>query len=56
MYYLRILEDLGEYSDAMVQLDSYAKERSIIDKIAIAEVRGVFTSFFFLDVFFYDIP
>ncbi|GJJ06056.1 hypothetical protein Clacol_000244 [Clathrus columnatus] len=40
LYYLRILEELGEYSDALAQLDLYVTGRSIVDKVAIAEIRA----------------
>jgi len=40
LYYVHVLEELGESSEALAQLDIYAKERSIVDKIAISEHRG----------------
>lgn len=48
LYYIRILEDLHEFSFALEQLDFYAKERAIVDKTAIAEHRGLHEIYFFL--------
>lgn len=44
LYHVRILEDLGEYSEALTLLDVNAKSRAIVDKTAIMEIRGVFSS------------
>ena len=41
LYYIRVLEENGEFSDALTQLDIYAKERSVVDRTAIAESRGM---------------
>ena len=41
LYYIRVLEDLGEFSEALSQLDGYSKERSIVDRTAITESRGM---------------
>lgn len=40
LYYIRVLEEHGDFSEALAQLDTSAKERSIVDRIAIAESRG----------------
>ncbi|KIJ50501.1 hypothetical protein M422DRAFT_159469 [Sphaerobolus stellatus SS14] len=40
LYYIRVLEDLGEYAEALEQLELHAKERAIVDKTATAEYRG----------------
>ena len=40
LYHLRVLEDLGEYKDALALLDENAKSRAIIDRVAIMEYRG----------------
>ncbi|KAF8508577.1 NMDA receptor-regulated protein 1-domain-containing protein [Hysterangium stoloniferum] len=40
LYYLQVLEEMGEHSDALSQLDLYAKERSIVDRTAVAESRA----------------
>ena len=40
LYHVRILEDLGEYNDALALLDINAKSRAIIDRVAIMEYRG----------------
>jgi peptide alpha-N-acetyltransferase len=40
LYYVRLLEDLGEHSEALLILDIYAKSRVIVDRIAIMEARG----------------
>lgn len=44
LYHIRVLEDLGEYSEALSLLDVNAKSRAIIDRVAIMEYRGVFCS------------
>jgi N-alpha-acetyltransferase 15/16, NatA auxiliary subunit len=41
LYYIRVLEDHCEFSEALSQLDMSAKERSIVDRTAIAETRGM---------------
>ena len=40
LYHVRVLEDLGEYTDALALLDANAKSRAIIDRVAIQEFRG----------------
>ena len=40
LYHVRVLEDLGEYKDALSLLDTNAKSRVIIDRVAIQEFRG----------------
>ncbi|KAF5352217.1 hypothetical protein D9758_009235 [Tetrapyrgos nigripes] len=40
LYHVRILEELGEYSEALNLLDTNAKERAIVDKTAIMEFRA----------------
>ncbi len=38
--HVRVLEDLGDYAEALALLDSSAKARTIIDRVAIMEFRG----------------
>ena len=40
LYYVRILEDLGETSEALTVLDAKSKERVIVDRTVVMEVRG----------------
>ena len=40
LYHVRVLEDLGDYVEALALLDSSAKARTIIDRVAIMEFRG----------------
>ena len=40
LYHVRILEDLGENTEALALLDSSAKSRMIVDRVAIMEHRG----------------
>ncbi|KAF9443854.1 N-terminal acetyltransferase A, auxiliary subunit [Macrolepiota fuliginosa MF-IS2] len=40
LYHIRVLEDLGEFKDALDKLDTSAKERSILDRTAILEYRA----------------
>ena len=40
LYHVRVLEDLGDYAEALSLLDSSAKARTIIDRVAIMEFRG----------------
>ncbi|KAI8986666.1 NMDA receptor-regulated protein 1a [Trametes punicea] len=40
LYHVRILEDLGEHAEALALLDSSAKSRTIIDRVAIMEFRA----------------
>ncbi|KAG7091847.1 hypothetical protein E1B28_008249 [Marasmius oreades] len=44
VYHVRLLEALGEWSDALSLLDTNAKERAIVDKTAIMEFRARLTS------------
>ena len=46
LYHVRVLEDLGEASEALTMLDINAKSRAIIDRIAIMEFRGMVPSYF----------
>lgn len=41
LYYTRLLEDLGLYTESLSILDVNAKERAIVDKTSIMEIRGV---------------
>ncbi|TBU45151.1 N-terminal acetyltransferase A, auxiliary subunit [Dichomitus squalens] len=40
LYHVRVLEELGEYADALSLLDANAKSRAIIDRVAIQEFRA----------------
>jgi peptide alpha-N-acetyltransferase len=40
LYHIRVLEDLGEYAEALSLLDINAKSRAIVDRTAIMEFRG----------------
>ncbi|TFK86666.1 N-terminal acetyltransferase A, auxiliary subunit [Polyporus arcularius HHB13444] len=40
LYHVRVLEDLGDYTEAIALLDASAKERTIIDRVAIMEFRA----------------
>ncbi|KAI0766255.1 NMDA receptor-regulated protein 1-domain-containing protein [Irpex lacteus] len=40
LYHIRVLEDLGEYREALNLLDVNAKSRAIIDRVAIMEYRA----------------
>ena len=42
LYHVRVLEDLGELDEALSLLDAKAKERVIVDRTAIVEMRGYF--------------
>ena len=42
LYHIRILEDLGEYNEALNLLDVNAKSRAIIDRVSIMEYRGMY--------------
>ncbi|KAH9928580.1 NMDA receptor-regulated protein 1a [Amylocystis lapponica] len=44
LYHVRVLEDLGEPSEALALLDTNAKSRAIIDRIAIMEYRARLSS------------
>lgn len=40
LYHVRVLEELGEHTEALALLDTSAKSRAIIDRVAIMEFRG----------------
>lgn len=40
LYHVRVLEDLGEFKEALDLLDNSAKERTILDRTSIMEYRG----------------
>ncbi|KAI0674538.1 NMDA receptor-regulated protein 1a [Trametes maxima] len=40
LYHVRVLEELGAYTEALVLLDTSAKSRAIIDRVAIMEFRA----------------
>ncbi|KIK70186.1 hypothetical protein GYMLUDRAFT_150688 [Collybiopsis luxurians FD-317 M1] len=40
LYHIRVLEDLGQHSEALSLLDVSAKDRAIVDKTAIMEIRA----------------
>ncbi|KAH9849573.1 NMDA receptor-regulated protein 1a [Lenzites betulinus] len=44
LYHVRVLEDLGEYKEALALLDTHAKSRMIIDRVAIMEFRARLSS------------
>lgn len=48
LYYVRILEELGETSEALRLLDAKSKEREIVDRTAIMEARGMITKLWLL--------
>ena len=41
LYHVRVLEELGEFNEALNLLDVSAKSRAIIDRVAIMEFRGM---------------
>ena len=41
LYHVRILELLGDFSEALNLLDTCAKSRTIVDRTAIREFRGL---------------
>jgi N-alpha-acetyltransferase 15/16, NatA auxiliary subunit len=41
LYHVRLLEDLGEYNEALSLLDISAKSRAITDRVSIMEYRGL---------------
>ena len=45
LYHIRVLEDLEEYSEALNLLDVNAKSRAIIDRVAIMEYRGSWSTY-----------
>lgn len=40
LYHVLLLEELGEFSEALSLLDMSAKSRAIVDRTAIMEFRG----------------
>lgn len=40
LYHVRLLEDLGEFKEALDILDNNAKQRRILDRTSIMEYRG----------------
>ncbi|OJT12705.1 N-alpha-acetyltransferase 16, NatA auxiliary subunit [Trametes pubescens] len=40
LYHVRVLEELGEHTEALALLDTSAKSRAIIDRVAIMEFRA----------------
>ena len=40
LYYIQVLEESGEYSEALSILDRNAKSRIIVDRVAVMETRG----------------
>ncbi len=45
MYHVRLLEELGECTEALSLLDVNSKSRVIVDKTAIMEARGLLAYF-----------
>jgi hypothetical protein len=41
LYHIRILEEKGDFSEALTLLDMNAKSRAIVDRVAVLEARGV---------------
>ena len=41
LYYIYLLEEIGDLSEALSVLDSNAKTRAIVDRTAIMEIRGI---------------
>lgn len=41
LYHVRILEDVGEVAEALTLLDTNAKSRAIVDRVAVMETRGM---------------
>jgi peptide alpha-N-acetyltransferase len=54
LYHVRLLEELGEFTEALAMLDVNAKSRAIVDRTAIMEIRGARPrhSYFHLSNFF----
>lgn len=46
LYHVRLLEDLGEFTEALAMLDVSAKSRAIVDRTSIMEIRGARLSLF----------
>lgn len=45
LYHVKVLEDIGELTEALALLDISAKSRAIVDRVAIMETRGMVLSF-----------
>ncbi len=41
LYHVRILEERGELSEALTLLDLNVKSRTIVDRVAVMETRGM---------------
>lgn len=46
LYYIHILEELGDFSEALTVLDQNSRSRSIVDRTSILEIRGMHLSNF----------
>lgn len=44
LYHISVLEELGELDEALAMLDTNAKSRVIIDRLAVLETRGEYES------------
>jgi hypothetical protein len=44
LYHVKVLEDMGELTEALTLLDVNAKSRAIVDRVAVMETRGVVMS------------
>jgi N-alpha-acetyltransferase 15/16, NatA auxiliary subunit len=44
IYYIHLLEELGELLEALSVLDTSSKSRAIVDRTAVLEIRGIFYS------------
>ena len=40
LFYIRLLEELGDYSEGLSILNTNSKSRAIVDQTAISETRG----------------
>jgi peptide alpha-N-acetyltransferase len=40
LYHVRVLEDMGEFTEALAMLDVNAKSRAIVDRTSIMEIRA----------------
>ncbi|KAI0264685.1 NMDA receptor-regulated protein 1-domain-containing protein [Gloeopeniophorella convolvens] len=40
LYHVRVLEDMGEHAEALTLLDTNAKARAIVDRVAVMETRA----------------
>jgi hypothetical protein len=48
LYHVRLLEDLGQFPEALSLLDTNAKARTIVDRTAVMENRGSLLEFCFI--------